>query len=509
YFDSTLNVMKKTDQRYLPTERLRDNLSDIAQNLETIKLQDSLLRIAALSPEEQADLAKKLFEEAQKPAASTPTAGSNKFGGPTRAAIAGPGSLPRTTAGTGTGALRTKSEFWAYDDRTLKRGIREFSRRWGDRPLTDNWRLSSKLEDNTDRSTEEEKEENFDPNLLTDKQIEDILSDVPKEPNDFRVAELEIKQAMFNLGRLYRDRLENSEKSIEILEELNERFPGNLYELDSWYYLYLAHLDLGHTAEAQMYKDKIMQKYPTTKYGQILTNPNYVQEFMDEEQQLDRDYQLAYKLFEAKSFAQALKTAETNVTKLVGKHPLKSRYALLMAMCKGNVEGKDAYIRELNKVVATFPNTAEATRAKEILRLLGAGGASLPGRMVEDGGDFKVSDNELHYVIVVFESDDIDLNAQKIKVSDYNRTHHSLDKLRISNVYLGAKNDIPVLVLRRFKDKAAAMAYYNGTLTHANDFIDKDATPYQLFAISQSNYREVLRNRNMEGYESFFEANYK
>lgn len=503
YYDSTLNVMAKTDERYRPTERLRDNLTDIAQNLATIELQDSLLRVAAMSPEEQAELAKQLYEAERKPAAN-PT-GPDKFGMGQRAAAISKSGLPGRASAT-TGALRTDSDFWAYDERTVKRGEREFGRRWGDRPLTDNWRLSSKLEDGPN---EEETEEVVDVNLLTEEQIDKILADVPKESNDFKVAELAIKQAMFNLGRLYRDRLENSEKSVEILEELNERFPGNLYELDSWYYLYLAHSDLGNASKAQAYKDQIIQKYPTTKYGQILTNPNYAQEFLDEEQQLDRDYQLTYQLFEQEAFAQALKTAQANVSKLVGKHPLKPRYALLMAMCTGNAEGKEAYIRELNKVIATYPNTPEETRAKEILRLLGAGGASLPGRLAEESGDFTVSDNELHYVIIVFQSDDIDLNAQKIKVSDYNRTHHSLDKLRISNVYLGAKNDIPVLVLRRFKDKNTAMAYYQGTATNADDFIDKDATPYQLFPISQSNYREVLRNRNVDGYDAFFEANYK
>jgi tetratricopeptide (TPR) repeat protein len=505
YYDSTLNVMANTDERYLPTERLRDNLTDIAQNLATIELQDSLIRVAAMTPEEQAELAKNLYEAQRKPAAA-PASSRDKFGMSQRAAaLSKSGLMDRTS--TTTGALRTDSDFWAYDDRTVKRGEREFDRRWGDRPLTDNWRLSSKLEDSPD---ERETEEVVDVNLLTDEQIDKILADVPKESNDLKIAELAIKQAMFNLGRLYRDRLENSEKSVEILEALNERFPGNLYELDSWYYLYLAHSDLGHASQAQAYKDKIIQKYPTTKYGQILTNPNYAQDFLDEEQQLDRDYQLAYQLFEQEAFAQALQTAQGNLSKLVGKHPLKPRYALLMAMCTGNAEGKEAYIRELNKVVATYPNTAEETRAKEILRLLGAGGASLPGRLSEDSGDFKVSDNELHYVIIVFQTDDIDLNAQKIKVSDYNRTHHSLDKLRISNVYLGSKNDIPVLVLRRFKNKNTAMAYYQGSqTTNADDFIDANATPYQLFPISQSNYREVLRNRNVDGYDAFFEANYK
>ena len=40
------------------------------------------------------------------------------------------------------------------------------------------------------------------------------------------------------------------------------------------------------------------------------------------------------------------------------------------------------------------------------------------------------------------------------------------------------------------------------------DFIDAGAVPYQMFPITQSNYREVLRNRSVEGYGAFFQGNY-
>ena len=109
----------------------------------------------------------------------------------------------------------------------------------------------------------------------------------------------------------------------------------------------------------------------------------------------------------------------------------------------------------------------------------------------------------------MFESDKIDLNAAKIKVSDYNEAYHSLDKLRISNVYLGDGNNFPVLVLRRFKDKTAAMEYFTGIQKNPKDFIDPKAMGFQLFPITQTNYREVLRNRSIEGYGAFFDANYK
>ncbi|MEZ4984849.1 MAG: tetratricopeptide repeat protein [Saprospiraceae bacterium] len=500
YYDSTLMVMAALDERYLPTERLRNNLVEIAKHLETITLQDSLLMIAEWSPEEQAKLAKSLYEQSNAQTNAS-TSGTDKFNpaGTTRIPLAGAPSA----AGP---ALRTESSFFAYDERAIKRGAKEFSRRWGNRSLEDNWRRSNRMDAGI-AIEETEAAEEVDVNLLTQEQIDKILKDVPKTDGEKEGARLEIKKSLYELGRLYRDRLGNNEKCVATLETLNARFSSHLHELDSWYYLYLAHTDLGNTAQANEYKQKILSRYPSSSYGQILQNPNYAQEYLDAERQFDKSYNAVYELFEAGRYQETITQAQANVAKLSGKHPLKARYALLMAMSTGSIGGKDAYIVELQKVIGSYPDTPEETRAKEIVRLLGGAGASLPGRTQEKESAFTVNDADLHYVIIFFESDEVDLNALKVRVSDYNETYHSLDKLKISNVYLGQGNNIPVLVLRRFKDKDAAMAYYTGIQKNSNDFIER--TPHKVYPISQGNYREILRNRSVDGYDSFFENNYK
>ena len=495
YYDSTLTLMAEADERYIHTKQLRDNLIDIASNLETISLQDSLLLIAEYTPEQRADLAKKLQSELNEEAkGESSSTGRDKFGR----------GLTQGRSTIGAGNPQEKNDFWAYDESARKRRDRAYKKKWGERVLEDNWRRSN----SSDTSIEGVEAEVVDVNLLTQEQIDDILSDVPDSEGAKLASELKIKKAMFELGRLYKDRMENSEKCIEMLEKLNARFPGHLYEMDSWYYLYLAHTELGHTAQAKVYRDKIVQKYPSSNYGQILVNPNYAQEQLNEEFQLNKTYDEVYSLFEQGKHEEVLIQAEQNINRIIGKHVLKPRYALLKAMSTGHTKGKEAYIIELQKIIATYAESPEATRSKEILRLLGGTGASLPGGAEEHEGDFTVNESELHYVLIVFESDDIDLNANKITVSDYNKSYHSLDRIRISNVYLGEKNNVPVLVLRRFKNKDKAMEYYEGIQKNSSDFIDTATNSFQIFPITQSNYREVLRNRTVEGYGAFFQKNY-
>lgn len=493
YFDSTLQVLPQTDERYTAVQSYSNNLTEIAKNLETIALQDSLLQISNLSEEEKLNLAyemKRLENEKRIQALEA------------KNAAIGNSSVSRATANRG--ALKSESSFFAYDDRKVKRGKRDFQRDWGARTLEDDWRRSNR------RITTEIEEEEIvagPTGQLTQEEVDKILRDVPKTDADRAKADLLIKEAMFALGSLYRERLESNKKSIEILEELNRRYPGNNYELDSWYYLYLAHTDENNSAEARKYYDKIVEKYPSSTYAMVLKDPNYASKILDEERRLNNYYDEAYVAFTSGRYQEAYEKSAAAKEKFGAANPLQPRFALLSAMSTGNIQGQEAYVKALQEVVAKYPNTDENRRAKEILRLLGVTTAQLPGGEVEKTGDFTLEDDKLHYILVVFTEDGASLTDAKATVSDYNRTYHRLDKLRISNIYLGTDVRTPIIVVRRFKDKAEAMRYYDGIQKNRADFIDR-SVPYEIFAVTQNNYRQILRTKSTAGYRTFFEANY-
>ena len=124
-------------------------------------------------------------------------------------------------------------------------------------------------------------------------------------------------------------------------------------------------------------------------------------------------------------------------------------------------------------------------------------------------GQYKVEDEDLHYILIAFKDPNADLNTSKIKVSDFNEKYFKLDRLRISNIYLGesADNRLPILVLRKFKNKAEAMKYYQGAQKNSKDFISSDVN-FEVFPVTQNNYREVLREKSVEGYRAFFQSTY-
>ena len=493
YYDSTLTVMPETDERHPDAKRFANSLTDIAQNIQIIELQDSLIRISELDDKARRKLAAKLKSE--EATSSPKTTGPSKFNR----------NIPTRPMSASTRNF-TPSTWFAYDDKAVRKGKKTFQRQWGSRTLEDDWRRSNRR----GARIEEDQivvEENFGGDV-SDKDLERIFKDVPKTPAERAAAEQKISDALYRLGTLYRDRLENHKKTVETLGKLENRFPGNPNELDAWYYQYLSYNDLRDNTNAQVYMDKIIKKYSASDYAKILQDPNYLKTLMDEEEKLSNYYKLTYSDFADGNFQQAHDKVLKAKDMFGEKNTLQPKFALLYAMCIGNLKGKTDYVKSLKEVVAKFPDTQEQTRAKEILRLLGElkEERTIPKEGSEEGR-FKVEDKKVHYIIVVLDGTKIKLGEAKVGVSDYNREFHKNDKLRISNIYLGADTDTPILVIRRFKKKENAVKYYQGVMKDKKKFLGKNNN-YELFAVTQHNYREILKSKSLDGYREFFEKNY-
>ncbi len=496
YYDSTLSVMAKTDERYPDVERYATSLKEIAENIQIIEYQDSLLRVSAMSDEDK----RKIAAQLKKDQTAKSNARNNSKAG-TKAAVSRPGRVR-----PGAGSFE-KSNWFAYDDKRVRKGKKAFERQWGKRKSEDNWRRSNRrgAGEIDEIVTEDVVNEGSD---LTDKELNDLLKDVPKNAAEKVAVEGQIKDAMYKLGTLYRDRLQNHEKTVETLGELENRFPGNDNELNAWYYQYLSYTDLSNFPKAKVYKDKVSNKYPESTYAKVLNDPNFRLALQDEEAKLNNYYKDTYTDFVNENYQEAFEKVEKVPTLFGEKNPLQPKFALLSAMCLGNLKGKADYVKSLKEVVAKFPDTAEQTRAKEILRLLGE--LKEDPKLPKEGskeGKFKLADKKVHYIIVVLDGSKLDLSEAKVKVSNYNREFHKPEKLRISNIYLGADTDTPILVIRRFKNKDKAVSYYSGINSNKKKFLGKNNN-YEVFAVTQHNYREILKAKSLDGYRDFFKENY-
>jgi len=494
YYDSTMQFMPKTDPRYLASKRLHESLIKIDEQMAILNENDSALIIAEMSPEERQALVRQKIEAkrkaqeiAEEEAArnSTPNPGNN------RASLDG-----------------KESNFFAYDPQKVSRGNQDFRFQWGDRPLIDDWRRQSTLRL---EGPEEEEDQPLAANTkdrgVDDQAVEKILGAFPKTKLEKAAVRQKVVKALYDLSVVYREQINRPDLAIEVLEELIERFPRSAYDEESLYALVLASRELGDDSKETQYANLLTERYPNSEFAKIINDPNYIQELQEKAQKVESYYQNTYAEFEKGNYARTISMSQRAVQLYSTEEAYMPKFKLLVAMSKGQTEGKDAYAAELRSLIKTYERSEEATRAREIIRFLNGEGnafAAGEGQM----GDFLLEEDKLHYVIaVLYNSREVDMNRAKIKALDFTKKYFKLQDLAISNIYLDLNSGVPLIIVRNFDDKKQAMRFYQTAKSYKEDFLPEGAN-YDLFAVSQRNYRVILKQRTVESYRLFFEQYY-
>jgi outer membrane protein assembly factor BamD (BamD/ComL family) len=492
YYDSTLTVMSKSDLRYDEAGKLANNLRDISRNLEVINIQDSLLRMGLLPKEQQIEIAQEILKQRedkkQVVAQTNEPINSVKF------------SRKRTLA---------ESKFFAYNPLDVEKGKKAFEDRWGNRSLQDNWRRSSTLRSSFGNENEAEVEEVAEEEV-NDEELQKILDEFPSDPSQISRVEGRIEQALFDLGKLYRDKLDNYAKAIDAHEELLSRFPDTQQKLDTYYYLYLSYIDMNRQSEANKYKNKIISEFPDTKYAMALSDPNYTNDIAREKLQLSEYYDQTFAFFENGNYQRTAAMIEESESRFGQDHELRPKFALLSAMTIGNLEGEEKYIAALQDVITRYPNTPEQTRAREVLRFLKGDENAFETIGIEEVDDIFEEENEkLHYLaVIVFDPDEEQFNDTKISISNYNKDKHRLKKLQLADIGLNKTENSKIILIRKFKGKDKAMEYYNDIIKNAKDFVNLAGVNYEVYPVTQRNYRKIIDQKSAHKYRIWFESKY-
>ncbi len=503
YYDSTLMVLDKKDERYLDVKSYAGSLREIAKNLQVIQLQDSLIKISYLSEEDKKELALKLKKEQLKKKEAQKKKQENRDRVVGTASMSkvdfmpgGVGSVPRS---------RNKSSMIFYNPAALDVGKKEFSKTWGVIELADDWRRSNR----SDSGAGGDNIQSVEDASISDSEIKDILRDVPNTPEKIEIANKKIINAMLQLGILYRENLSNSEKSVDILEKLLNRYSDFDDRCKAMYYLNLSYLDLGRNDNSKGLVGRMSKKFPDCTYTKILIDPNFGKEKENKINAKEEYYTNIFNMYQNGDYQRAITSIESADKEFIEDAKYKVKIAYLKAKLVGKTKGKDGYILALEDFVKLYPKSKEAIHAREALRFL-KGDKDTFSKLIyeEDLEDFSFQPEKMHYVLVVLNNtDDKELNKIKASISKYNKTYYKLDKLKMSNIYFDTKSKNQVVLLRKFSNSAKAMKYYSDALNSKGEFINS-GHDFEMFIITQKNYREVIKQRTIDKYRVFFNKKY-
>jgi tetratricopeptide (TPR) repeat protein len=513
YYDTAMMTIPKDYPKYAEIEKKTKILTDLVVNLITIQHEDSLQRVANMDEKDRNAVIDKIITAyvdeqqrilAQKKLEQELTIQEQAVSG------AGPGNQGMPVGG----------KWYFYNQQTKDYGYAEFVKKWGRRKLEDLWMISDKqtisfgsqeLEASAD-STINDSVQDASKNPMN---REYYLKDLPFSDSALAISNNKILEAYFQAAKVYKDGLDDYEKSGETFITMNERFPDNEHELLSYYYLYKINTELKQPDQAAFYKNLIISQYPESDYAKVLGDPEYYTKIAAEKNKVNVLYEETYKDYMAGQYFQVIAKSNQAFTLYGDTMELAPKFAYLKAISIGKIDVIDSLVSQLKMIITRYPHSEVKILSQNILATiikenpeLKDESIVLPEEVVpeEATSPYKFNPSAQHMFMIVADSKEIRLNPFKVKLSDYNVKYYSLEGLNINSLVLD--NQHYLITIGNFNNATKAKDYFDAITASDYIFADLKQGSFYNFVISTENYPVFFKEKDIGGYSKFFDKNY-
>lgn len=517
YYDSTMITLPKDYKDYESINKRKTTLETLVGYIKTIQREDSLQKVAKMSENERNRFIDKLIakieaEEERKKEEQENINAQNQ--NPNYNPNIPNNGLPNLNDGT-------KGDWYFYNQTTLSFGVNDFIKKWGNRKLEDNWRRSQKAltieepvvtNDSVDAKNPGDK--NTKTKIKDKKSREFYLKDLPFSDSAIVKSNIKIIDAYYNLGCTYKEELNNNKKSIASFEDLSKRFPDNKYKLSVYYQLYRIYTSTRNQAQADFYKNKLLNDYPNSEYAQIIKNPNYNAEKSSQKGEVELFYTSTYEEYVAGSYSQALDHCNQADPKF-GKNDFSPKFAYIKALSIGKLKGADSLEYYLKRMQVLYPKDPVSNQAQDILEVLykmkqpsEATGTSTVAASTVAVDSLSLNLSGSHFVIAVYPDNDKVSNAFKSSLANFNAIYYANSDMSISSTLFGSSSQLTLI--KTFKNAQEALSYIEN--------LEKDKTvfsgqvvrsTFELMAISPENLQRLYKKKQLTYYMPFYKDHYK
>lgn len=478
YYDSTLTFLEEKSRQWRRITKKRENLDDVIKYEDIASVNDSILRIAKMSPSEQeaffTTYTSQLREQARKDSIESikvqQKIANNEF---------------YKKEGKASGPSKG-STFYFYNTSTLSYGKGEFRKIWGDRKLEDNWRLSSKRS-----SLISSDEEVDDVAPIAESELYNPQTYIARIPTDEKVIDSLAKDrnfAYYQLGLIYMEKFKEPNLAANRLEKLLSYNPEERLVVPAKYNLVKIYETLENPSKSENYKNDILSNHGDTRYAEILRNPN--SQLPTDESSPEFKYKQLYKDFEAAKYAEVIEKSDTYMMEYNGNE-IVPKLELLKATAIGREQGFEAYKKALNFIALNYPSADEGKQAQQIYSSV------LPALEFKDF----VSDEESKSWKLVYKfTSDEDEAAQNLKtILDKAVKSYNYSNMSTSIDYYDPQTKL--VIVHGLSTRLGARGF-GEVLSENKEY--KVKKPF--FEISGANYKIIQIHKNLEDYNQINRA---
>ena len=361
-YREAVTILSMEHPDYARIQKRSEVLDELVVAYNQAQLQDSLQALSQKTEEEQRAIVDRIIAdliEAEK-------ADSLKQVQEARDIMLGrKGGEPRSvnTANMLGGGGQQNAEWYFYNPQLIRQGQQEWRRRWGNRPLEDNWRRQNKqvvaaypeemmATEGTDTLAIATDSVSRPAPMETDiHKPEYYLQQIPRTPQDFAACDSLWREAMIALYYIYRDKVEDEALAEETLHELVERFTG-------------------HPSLDGIFED--------LKLRALRNDEAYIASMRRMLAEQDSLYAATYTAYTKGEYAQ-VKANKRYADTEFPQSELMPRFLFLNAVSVARTEGQTAFIAELQELVNRYPTSELGSMAKDMLAMMGQGMESQTG----------------------------------------------------------------------------------------------------------------------------------
>ena len=470
YYDSTLTFLEENSRAWRRMKKRRENLSDVIKYERIAAVNDSILGLVAMSPEEQlayfTAYTEKLIAAAKEDSIAAAKREKREQNNEFYTKKAGKNSSGAT--------------FYFYNSTTVAYGKQEFRSIWGNRGLEDNWRNAAKgtITQGADQMASEEeglaieRRTIMDPNTYIGRiPTDSLVIDSLKRTRNF---------AYYQLGLVYKEKFREYTRAVDKLEKLLSFGPQERLVLPSKYYLYKIYEVLNNKTAADSWKMDIINNHPESRYAEILRNPQA--QLATNSSSPEFKYKALYKQFEEGDYMEVITLCDEYINLYAGNDILP-KFELLKATALMYVEGFEAYKNAINFVALTYPQSDEGKQAQEIYtRVLPSIASS----------EFK-AEGDQYKIVYRFDAQEGEFAQDYLETTKTALANFPKEKLLASQDYYSPHEQF--VVIHGLKSPLGAKGFAETLAGEPTYGVNR---PY--FVISSENYRVVQWHKNLIDY---------
>jgi tetratricopeptide (TPR) repeat protein len=532
-YSEAIPQIPDTWPNYKMLKKRSDLLDELAVYSQNVELQDSLLTLAAMSPDEQLAVVNKIIDALKKKEKEEAAAAAREE------ALANRDANGLTSTNTQTFTMNTGDDSWYfYNTATKNAGRTEFQKKWGSRKLEDDWRRRNKTSFNfNDFSSGENEEEEGDETADNGQQANDsipavdakeqekandphfpeyYLKQIPKTDEEKQTANDVIQEGLYNMGVILKDKLEDFSAAEEEFTTLLTRYPDNVYRLDTYYNLYLMFMRAGNTARAEVYRSLILSEFADSKYGMAMKDPDYVGNLRRTLEMENEYYDTTLQAYFNNENRQVHKLYK-KVSEEFPLSKLMPKFMFLEALAYVSDRDSESFKSTLMQMLERYPDTDIAPYASSYLKGLAQGKTLQQGssnmrgliwdiRLSNDSTlmnsdtplEFDLNPEQEQYLVLLYPTDIISQNGLLYEVARHNFTSFVVKDFDLEQMNFGR---LGLLIIKGFSN-VAEINHYRQVMASSQTFqLPKEVRPV---VISAQNFDTLLKSgRSFDDYFSY------